>query len=475
MRIALVTDAWQPQLNGVVRTLTTTVEYLRRVGHEVKTITPLDFRTVPCPTYPSIRLAVLPGRGVAALLDACAPDAIHISTEGPLGHAARRYCLRRRLRFTTAFHTQFPEYIQLRAGVPVAWSYAYLRHFHCAATRTMVPTATQRDKLVARGFDNLVLWGRGVDTTIFNPTAPVEWDYPRPIAVYMGRIAVEKNIEAFLDLPGIPSKVVIGDGPDRERLARCYPTCHFLGPRYGRDLARHLAAGDVFVFPSRTDTFGLVLLEALACGLPVAAYPVQGPLDLIVPGVSGVLDEDLGKAVTAALGLSRADCIAQARRHSWAACSRAETSAHPRWTCWGLIPARPATALRIKFAGEFSKVTYTTGTVRATVVAICSAKVVFPTPGEPARRCNPVLRPLSHSSSRRMPVGRPVATAPSRARSSANRTASASTSFTRASPHWRFPVTDSLTVVLIRRVSASSWLTRSGTGALVNNPAASCS
>ena len=321
MRIALVTDAWLPQVNGVVRTLGMTVDCLRAMGHEVTTVTPLEFRSVPCPTYPSIRLALWPARRVAQRLDAYAPDAIHIATEGPLGHAARRYCRRRELPFTTAFHTQFPEYIRLRAPVPVAWSYAYLRHFHGAATRTMVPTATQRDKLRAWGFDNLRLWARGVDTQVFNTDQPVTWHYPRPIAVYMGRVAVEKNIEAFLNLPDLPTKVVIGDGPDRARLAARYPACHFLGPRYGRDLAQHLAAGDVFVFPSRTDTFGLVLLEALACGLPVAAYPVQGPLDVIVPGVSGMLDEDLGVAVRGALQLSRDECVAQARRYSWQACS----------------------------------------------------------------------------------------------------------------------------------------------------------
>lgn len=321
MRIAIITDAWQPQVNGVVRTLGTTVECLRKAGHDVLTVTPLDFRTIPCPTYPSIRLAVLPGRRVSKLLADNQPDAIHIATEGPLGHAARRYCLTRHLPFTTAFHTQFPEYIRLRIPLPIAWSYAYLRHFHARATRTMVPTATQRDKLRAWGFANLRLWARGVDTAIFNNEHPVVWDYPRPIAIYMGRVAVEKNIEAFLTLPDIATKIVIGDGPDRTRLAARYPDCHFLGPRYGRDLARHLAAGDVFVFPSRTDTFGLVLLEALACGLPVAAYPVQGPLDVIVPGVSGVLSDDLGTAVRGALQLSREECMAQARRYSWEACS----------------------------------------------------------------------------------------------------------------------------------------------------------
>lgn len=322
MRIALVTDAWHPQVNGVVRTLDTTVAELRRMGHDVLTITPQDFRTLPCPTYPSIRVALWPARGVARALRDFVPEAIHIATEGPLGHAARRWCLARRVPFTTAFHTQFPEYIRLRAPLPVSWSYRYLRHFHSAAARTMVPTPTQRDKLAARGFANLVLWSRGVDTSVFHPGEALRWDWPRPIAVYMGRVAVEKNIEAFLDLPGIATKVVIGEGPDLKRFTASYPACHFIGARYGRDLARHLAAGDVFVFPSRTDTFGLVLLEALACGLPVAAYPVQGPLDIIVDGVCGALDEDLGRAVTRALRLTRADCLAHASRYSWRSATR---------------------------------------------------------------------------------------------------------------------------------------------------------
>ncbi|MCC6708528.1 MAG: glycosyltransferase family 1 protein [Gammaproteobacteria bacterium] len=322
MRIALVTDAWHPQVNGVVRTLDTTVSCLRRMGHEVLTVTPQGFRTLPCPTYPSIRVALWPSRGVARALEEFAPDAIHIATEGPLGHAARRWCLRRGLPFTTAFHTQFPEYIRLRAPLPVAWSYRYLQRFHAAAVRTMVPTPTQRDKLTARGFTHLVLWSRGVDTEIFRPDDAMSWPWPRPAAVYMGRVAVEKNIEAFLRLPGIATKVVIGDGPDLARFASRYPRCHFLGARYGRDLARHLAAGDVFVFPSRTDTFGLVLLEALACGLPVAAYPVQGPLDVIADGVCGALDEDLGRAIERALTIPRAACVAHAQRYSWDSATR---------------------------------------------------------------------------------------------------------------------------------------------------------
>jgi glycosyltransferase involved in cell wall biosynthesis len=323
MRIALVTDAWRPQVNGVVRTLETTARCLTQAGHDLLVISPDLFRTVPCPSYPSIRLALWPGRKVARLLTLFRPDAIHIATEGPLGHAARSHCLRHALPFTTSFHTQFPEYVRMRAPVPVSLSYAYLRRFHGAAVRTLVPTATQRDKLVEWGFKNLHLWARGVDQNVFNPLDAVQWDLPRPVAIYMGRVAVEKNIEAFLDLPGIPGKVVIGDGPDLARLRRRYPEVRFLGALFGRELARHLAGGDVFVFPSRTDTFGLVLLESLACGVPVAAYPVQGPLDVIERGVVGVLDEDLGRAVQGALTLSRAACVAHAARYSWAACSAA--------------------------------------------------------------------------------------------------------------------------------------------------------
>ncbi|MSQ67243.1 MAG: glycosyltransferase family 1 protein [Gammaproteobacteria bacterium] len=325
MRIALVTDAWQPQVNGVVRTLQTTLGHLAAMGHMVQAITPLDFNPIACPTYPSIRLALRPGRGVAKRLAAFQPDAIHIATEGPLGHAARRYCLRQRRPFTTSFHTQFPEYIRLRVPIPLRWTYAYLRWFHGAAVRTLVPTPTQRDHLLARGFQNLRVWSRGVDLALFKPADPVdykiEYALRSPVAIYMGRVAVEKNIEAFLDLANRHAKVVIGEGPDLARLRTKYPHALCLGPRYGSDLAQHLAGGDVFVFPSRTDTFGLVLLEAMACGLPVAAFPVQGPVDVVAHGETGFLDEDLGRACDRALGLSRDACRAVASRYSWRSCS----------------------------------------------------------------------------------------------------------------------------------------------------------
>jgi len=321
VRIAIVTDAWRPQVNGVVRTLETTSSCLEADGHDVLMVTPQAFSTVPCPTYPEIRLALFPGRRVRDMLEQFAPDAVHIATEGPLGHAAHRYLRRRRYPFTTAFHTQFPEYLRLRMPLPLGISYAYLRRFHAAAERTMVPTQSQRARLEARGFEHLKLWRRGVDTGIFHPRDPASLQLPRPVHLYMGRIAVEKNIEAFLDLPLEGSKLVIGDGPDLQRLRTRYPDARFLGAKFGRDLARHVAAADVFVFPSLTDTFGLVMLEAMACGLPVAAYPVQGPIDVVDHGRSGVLDQDLSRAIAGALTLDRADCIAHAREFTWQRCT----------------------------------------------------------------------------------------------------------------------------------------------------------
>lgn len=322
MKIAIVTDAWHPQVNGVVRSLDATGKYLRTFGHEVRYLTPGDFKTLPCPTYPQIRLAVFPAKGVRRWLEDYLPDAIHIATEGPLGHAAHNYCCLRGLPFTTSFHTQFPEYVRLRVPIPLAWTYAYLRRFHNKAVRTLVATNSQRDILEHWRFKDLRIWSRGVDTSIFRPDNPIRYDLPRPIYLYMGRVAVEKNIEAFLDLDLPGSKVVVGDGPDYPKLRDIYPQVHFVGAKFGRELAKHVAGGDVFVFPSRTDTFGLVLLEAMACGLPVAAYPVQGPIDVIIDGVSGVLSENLGQAIDKALTLNPQHCIQQAKSYSWENCSR---------------------------------------------------------------------------------------------------------------------------------------------------------
>jgi len=317
MRVAIVTDAWRPQINGVVTTLGKTGESLAAMGHDVLIVTPEHFLTVPCPTYPSIHLAINPEGKMSGMLDAFMPHAVHIATEGPLGWAARSYCKRRGLAFTTSYHTQFPQYIKLRVPVPLNWSYAVLRGFHAAAVRTMVPTASQRRELRRRLFRNVVIWPRGVDTDVFRPGDKAFIQAPRPISMYMGRVAVEKNIEAFLalNLPG--TKYVVGDGPDLEMLRRKYPEARFTGFKHGHELAAYLAAADVFVFPSRTDTFGLVMLEAMACGVPVAAFPVTGPVDVVRNGETGVLSTDLGQAVHAALRLDGKVCRDYALARSW--------------------------------------------------------------------------------------------------------------------------------------------------------------
>lgn len=322
MRLLIVSDAWTPQINGVVRTLGRTAEELRGLGLEVDVVGPDRFRTFPCPTYPEIPLALSPGRELARLVDAWGPSSIHIATEGPLGIAARRLCLKRGYAFTTSFHTRFPEYIHARIRLPVTWTYAWLRRFHAKASRMMVTTDTMRRRLAERGFANLVVWSRGVDTALFHPRAERILDLPRPVFLNVGRVAVEKNIEAFLklDLPG--SKLVVGDGPMLEALKARYPDVHFVGAKTGEALAAHYALGDVFVFPSRTDTFGLVLLEALASGVPVAAFPVEGPLDVVADSAVGVLSEDLREAAIRAQGIDGRACRAHALTFSWQACAR---------------------------------------------------------------------------------------------------------------------------------------------------------
>jgi len=327
MKLALVTDAWFPQTNGVVRTLATTVEHLQQQGVHVKVFSPKDFRTVPCPTYPEIRLALFAGRALGRRLDQYRPDAIHVATEGPLGMAARNWCRRHGREFTTAYHTQFPEYVRARVPVPLSLSYAVLRRFHGGASRTLVATPSMQHKLEQRGFTNIVRWSRGVDSDLFRPREKSFLDLPRPIWLYLGRVAVEKGIGDFLelDLPG--TKLVVGDGPARAQLQQMHPEARFVGFRHGEDLAQHVAACDVFVFPSRTDTFGLVLLEAMACGLPVAAYPVTGPIDVVVDGVTGILDQNLRSAALRALRLDPAACRDHAVKFSWAACTRQFRSA----------------------------------------------------------------------------------------------------------------------------------------------------
>ena len=317
MRIVIATDAWAPQVNGVVTTLGHTRDELQQQGHEVLMITPEGRRTVPCPTYPEIRITLFAARDIRRQLDEFQPHCIHIATEGPIGFMVRSYCLKQRLQFTTAYHTQFPEYVRARVPIPVALTTRLIRWFHRPATRTMVPTESMRRILEERGFENVVLWTRGVQTDVFNADDPVSYELPKPIWVYTGRVAVEKNIEAFLDLELPGSKVVIGDGPDRQRLTAKYPDCRFLGYKFGRELARHVAGADVFVFPSKTDTFGIVMLEAMACGLPIAAFPVTGPVDVVQHGVTGMLNNDLGRACELALKLDPEDCRRYAESRSW--------------------------------------------------------------------------------------------------------------------------------------------------------------
>ena len=322
MRIAIVTDAWSPQTNGVVSTLRQTTSCLEQLGHELLLVTPNLFRSIPCPTYPEIRLALFPYGGVTTLLSGFRPDAIHIATEGSLGFAARRYCMRHGLQFTTSYHTQFPQYLRSRFPIPASISYRALLWFHGAATHCMVSTQTVRNQLAERGFHNLVHWQRGVDTKLFKPRAKDFLQLQRPIAAYVGRVAIEKNIDAFLRMPWTGTKLVIGDGPELPRLKSQFPEAVYAGYRFGEDLAQHLAASDVMVFPSLTDTFGLVNLEAMACGVPVAAYPVAGPIDVVEDGVTGALDEDLARAAMRALAIDPQQCRDRALRSGWEMCSR---------------------------------------------------------------------------------------------------------------------------------------------------------
>jgi glycosyltransferase involved in cell wall biosynthesis len=323
MRILIISDAWHPQVNGVVRTLTMLHQELTALGHVVQVIGPDRFRTMACPSYRSIQLAVAPSARLVPMIEAFGPEALHIATEGPLGWAARRWARRRSLPFTTSFHTRFPEYLHARACVPVALGYAWLRFFHGKAHGTMVAAGSMRRELAGRGFRNLLPWSRGVDLQRFRPGGAEDWPYQRPIFLYVGRLAVEKNVGEFLalDLPG--TKVVVGDGPQRAALEAAFPGAKFVGERHGPALAAAYAGADVFVFPSVTDTFGLVLLESLACGTPIAARPVTGPADILAgarPGV-GTLDMDLRAAALSALQGDRTACRAHAERFSWRSCA----------------------------------------------------------------------------------------------------------------------------------------------------------
>ena len=341
MRIALITDAWLPQMNGVVRTLTTVIAELRARGHVVEVISPDLYPNFPCPSYPEIRLAVAGSRAVGRRIEQFAPDAVHIATEGPLGWAARRWCLRRSAPFSTAYHTQFPDYVARRTGLPAGLIWPLIRRFHRPAQCILVATETVREQLRTQGLTQLHHWSRGVDVAVFRPDHPppdLFFELPRPIQLYVGRVAVEKNIEAFLSNTHPGTKVVVGEGPSLDRLRGQFPGAIFLGKRSGDGLAAIYAGADVFVFPSRTDTFGLVMIEALACGTPVAAYPVPGPLDVLTHG-NGAMAEKLEDAIAEALTFRREDCVAAGRAYSWDASAdqfltglAAITNAPPRLT-----------------------------------------------------------------------------------------------------------------------------------------------
>lgn len=321
MRILVASDAWHPQVNGVVRTYERLSVELAALGVDMTVLAPHEFRTLPCPTYPEIRLA-LPGlRRIAARFEAARPDAVHIATEGPIGWMARRYCRARGIRFTTSFHTRFPEYLSQRFAVPTPWTVAVLRRFHNAGAGLMVATPSLGRELESLGFERVLPWTRGIDTELFHPR-PVRLFGEGPVFLYVGRIASEKNIEGFLDLELPGRKVVVGSGPLLEELRARYPDVAFVGKQTGEALAECYASADVFVFPSRTDTFGMVLLEAMASGLPVAALPVCGPKDIITDGVTGVLSDDLRRAALGALRLDRARVVAKAAEYSWGYAAR---------------------------------------------------------------------------------------------------------------------------------------------------------
>ena len=318
MKIAIATDAWPPQISGVVTTLKSTIRELAQLGHEVRPIHPDCFPlTFPCPTYPQIRLALTYSTGFGRHLKEFAPDCVHIVTEGPIGMACRQFCRKKNLKFTTSFTTRFDEYVQLRFGVPSRAIFRMLRWFHSGASNVMISSAPLKKELDEKGFANTVLWPRGVDTDLFNLRDKSFIIDPRPIFLYVGRVAVEKNIESFLslDLPG--TKYVVGDGPSFAKLKAVYPDVRFVGAKHGEELAQYYAASDVFVFPSLTDTFGIVMLEAMACGLPVAGYPVRGPIDIVQNGVTGFLNQDLRTAALKALEIDPQACRRFARQYSW--------------------------------------------------------------------------------------------------------------------------------------------------------------
>lgn len=322
MRILIVTDAWRPQVNGVVNTLEKLAETLDGMGVVTRFVTPEGFHTIPLPSYPEIRLTLATRDMAERRMNDAAPDRVHIATEGPLGVLARRICLDRCWAFTTSYHTRYPEFVRARLPIPESWCYYWLRRFHNAGQAVLVATPSMGEELTAKGFTNVRLWSRGVDTDLFHPRHRRDLGLPRPIFLNVGRVAVEKNLPAFLDLDLPGSKVVVGDGPELARLKARYREVHFMGVRRGEELARIYASADVFVFPSRTDTFGNVILEALASGCPVAAFPVTGPIDIVGRGMGGVLSQDLREAAIAGLHVARGMARDRAQAYGWLNCAR---------------------------------------------------------------------------------------------------------------------------------------------------------
>ena len=332
MKLLLISDAWEPQTNGVVTTYKHMLQELEGLGVTTEVIHPGLFKTIPCPGYTEIHLALNFWR-LGKMIKSADADFIHIAVEGPLGLAARNYLTRRKIPYTTSFHTRFPEYINERIPfIPVKLGYRFMHWFHGPSKNILVTTPTMQKDLASYGFSNMTVWGRGVDTELFKPNGKTASNLDDPVFLFVGRVAVEKNIEAFLklDLPGV--KRIVGDGPSRKALQKRYPNAQFIGYRYGKELADEFGNADVFVFPSKTDTFGLVMLEAMACGTPVAGYPVPGPIDVVKPEVTGVLSNDLADASMKALQLNRNDCREFALSRSWRACAEVMRDA--------LVPAR---------------------------------------------------------------------------------------------------------------------------------------
>lgn len=321
-RIAIVSDAWFPQINGVVRVLDTLKHHLTDRGYQVEIFAPDRFRTIPCPTYPEIPLAILPGRTLPGMLENFDPEVIHIATEGALGIAAKKWCLKNSIPFTTAYHTKFPEYVHARFGLPLSWLYGAMKKFHKESSSVLAPSPSVYRELVGKGFANVRAWSHGVDEQAFYSRGKDYLDLPRPIHMYVGRVAIEKNLEAFLKLDLEGSKVIVGSGPARDDLRKKYPDAHFFIAHGDDELSKYFSAADVFVFPSLTDTFGLTMIEALACGVPVAAFPVTGPLDVLGLDKAGetdvgCLDDDLVTAIERAKGKTSEACRAHALKHTW--------------------------------------------------------------------------------------------------------------------------------------------------------------